>query len=530
MKVFGPGLPTFVASLLPLTTLSVAAGDVTFKPVVDITASYYQTEFETGTDRENRALVTKPSLLSSYQSQGLDAALSVIHTSVVQAKDGDELDKSYTDFRFASRAGFWDQRLQLNLVSNTSHIATNRVDAVAIDPILNSSDLVKARYQTAALSFQPRRAAYLGVDWSLNYGNVKTERSEENADRNLENESYAGFGRLYSGNEFERLNFDLTSQYSITQRRQNQDLHTRQTEGRLGIGVVSDLYVILVGSEDANQIDRANIASNSISSVSYGAGLEWRRSANRYLGVTYNRLDREGDQQEFVGVDVNWAFSSNTAVQANYSKKFFGDSYRLALSHNTRAWRARIGYSDGLTSFSRLQLESQDIGVFVCPLGDPTIDQCFQPDSPNYQLGVDEQFFGFSSVDVDISEEIVLNKAGYATLGYERNKVSLSLTYRKSSQDYIESPRSRESDSIQFSGTYSLGQRTKLNYQTSYSEIRDLNSDAKSSAWNTSLTLSREISRKADLSLTLRSLDNETEARSRAYEDTRLSLSLTYKL
>ncbi|MDF2180035.1 TIGR03016 family PEP-CTERM system-associated outer membrane protein [Aliiglaciecola sp. CAU 1673] len=530
MNLIRPGLPLFLLSAAPLTSVSVTAGDIDFVPVVDVTASYYQTDFDTGEDRENRALVSKPSLLTSYKSLGLDAALSVNHTSVMQAKDSDELDKSYTDFRFASRAGFWEQRLQLNLVSNTSHIATNRVDAIAIDPILSSSDLVKARYQNASLSFTPKRASYIGVDWNLNYGNVKTERTEENANRNLENESYSGLGRLYSGNEFQRVNWDITSQYAVTERRQNQDLHSRQTNGRLGIGLVDKLYVIFVGSEDANQIEQSGISSNSISSVSYGTGLEWRRSSNRYIGVTYNRLDREDEKQEFVGLDANWAFSSNTSIQANYSKKFFGDSYNFSLSHNTRAWRARIGYTDGLTSFTRLQLANQDIGVFVCPLGSPTIDQCFQPDSPNYQLGVDEQFFGFSNVDVDISEEIVLNKAGFASLGYEKNKVSLSLTYRQSTQDYIESDRNRESDSIQFSGTYKIGPRTNFNYQTSYSDILDVNTGRKSSAWNTSVSLSREVSQKTDLTLTLRSLDNESEIGTRAYEDTRLSLSIKYKI
>ncbi|WP_088330342.1 TIGR03016 family PEP-CTERM system-associated outer membrane protein [Lacimicrobium sp. SS2-24] len=506
------------------------AAEVTFKPVIEATATYYDTQSDSEGDLENQALLLNPSLLTQYNSRLLNVALNVSHTKVMQDKQSDELDKSFTDYQLNSRLALLDQRLQLQLNTAQRHRALTIGNVLISDPILNADELVSTRTDTANVAFSSRNPAYLGVDVVASGSQTRADQDALNQSRSFNNDNINLTGRLYQGREFDRVFWDITSQYSETTRRAAGDFKSNAVSGRVGVGLYDDLHFIVRGSDESNRIEGADFLTDDLSSTSYGAGLEWRESADRFIAVTYNRFERRDQEEEYVGFELDWAFSRLTSVQASYDKSYFGDNYRFALTHNNRAWRSRIGYSEGLTTYDRLQLNTESLGVFVCPLGSPSLEDCFQPDSPNYEPGVDEQFFNLFDQTAEITDEVVLRKSGFVNLGYQLRKLTLSANYTYGYLDYLETSREQRNRAVRLSAGYRLGPRTQLSLQASRSQLDGITGGVNQEVERYSLTLNREMSPDLELSCGVRYLDSESENAARTIEDTRFSVTLKYRL
>ncbi|ALS97647.1 hypothetical protein [Lacimicrobium alkaliphilum] len=509
---------------------SANAAELTFEPTIEATATHYQTDSDSRGDLDNQALLLNPSLLTRYSSRLLNVALNVSHTEVMQNKQSSELDKGFTDYQLNSRLGLLDQRLQLQLNTAKRYRALTTGNALVADPILNAEDLVSTRTDSASAAFSSRNPAYIGVDLIASGNQTRADQDALNQNRSFNNDSLSLRGRIYQGREFERVFWDISSQYSETTRRTQGDFKSNSVNGRVGVGIYSDLHVIVRGSDESNRIEGSDFLTDDLSSKTYGAGLEWRESASRYIAVTYNRFERRDEEEEFVGFDLDWAFSRHTSVQASYDKSFFGDNYRFALTHNNRAWRSRMGYSEGLTTYDRLQLDTEFLGVFVCPLGNPVLENCFQPDSPDYVPGVDEEFFTLFDQNAEITDEVVQRKSAFVNLGYELRKLTLSANYSYGYLDYLETSREQRNRATRLSANYRLGPRTQLTLQTSRSQIDSIAGGSDQEVDRYSLSLNRELNPDLEVSYRLRYLDSDSDNEARDLEDTRISVTLTYRL
>ena len=93
-----------VACAIALQPLMAQGGELTLKPVLDVSAVTYETEYpNTDEKSNNNALLVKPSLATSYKSRLLNAALQIRNTTVKQSKNSAELDKQFTDVNFNSK-------------------------------------------------------------------------------------------------------------------------------------------------------------------------------------------------------------------------------------------------------------------------------------------------------------------------------------------------------------------------------------------------------------------------------------------
>ncbi|GGD69124.1 outer membrane beta-barrel protein [Lacimicrobium alkaliphilum] len=526
-----PGLQKIVL-LCGGTVLATAthAAELTFEPVIEATATHYKSDSDSRGELENQALLLKPSLLTRYNSRLLNVALNVSHTEVMQNKQSSELDKGFTDYQFNSRLGLLDQRLQLQLNTAKKHRALTIGSVLVADPILNAEELVSTRTDSGNVSFSSRNPAYLGVDLVAGANQTRADQDALNQNRSLNNDSVNLRGRIYQGSEFERVFWDISSQYSETTRRTEGDFKSNSVSGRVGVGVYSDLHFIVRGTDESNRIEGSDFLTSDLSSKTYGAGLEWRESASRYIAVTYNKFERRNEEEEFVGFDLDWAFSRLTSVQASYDKSFFGDNYSFALTHNNRAWRSRMGYTEGLTTYDRLQLDTEFLGVFVCPLGNPVLENCFQPDSPDYVPGVDEEFFTLFDQNAEITDEVVQRKSAFVNLGYELRKLTLSANYSYGYLDYVETSRQQRNRATRLSANYRLGPRTQITLQTSRSQIDSIAGGSDQEVNRYTLSLNREMNPDLEVKYSLRYLDSDSDNASRDLEDTRISVTLTYRL
>lgn len=522
-----------VACAIALQPLIVQSGELTFTPVLDVSAVTYETKHpDTDEKSDNNALMLEPVLATTYKSQLLNAALRIKNTTVKQSENSAELDKEFTDVNFNSKMGFWDRRLLFTAQSNRIHRAQLGIDSGISDPILNAEELSTVQTNNASMSFSPQRPAYLGMSFFARAGESRTRSnpSAQNQFADIDSDSYSGGASIFQGQEITRMFWNINANYEKTKRDAQPDVISRSVSAKIGVGILSDLHLIAVGSDYNNEGLRGGLQQENISSKSYGAGLEWRRASGSFLGVTYNKFKHEGKETNYVGFDLNWALSPRSSVQASYDKRFFGDNYNFSLNHNSRSWRTRVGYEKGFTSYSQLQLVPGAPIVLVCPQGSLDFSQCFMPDSPNYEPDVDETQISIPTFENELTDEIIIRESAFINLGYDKRKLSMYFNYSYSNLEYLETMRAQRTRAAQLTLTYKLGAKTKLIAHGEYSRNDTLQGtfyDEEVVSYK--LALDRALSKKADLSLSLRYLDRDTDQANRALEDTRLSLKYSYK-
>ncbi|GAA0369486.1 hypothetical protein GCM10009092_37170 [Bowmanella denitrificans] len=521
-----------LACALVLHPLASQGADLEVKPTMGASVVTYKTEYPLdGEHTNNNALMLEPSLRTSYTSRALKAALTLKNTSVLQSKNSSELDKSFTDVNFNSNLGLWDQRIQFNAQSSRTHRASFAGDAGLTDPILNAEELSTVQSNNASLSFTPKRPDYVGVSLRAQVGESRTQNNPTsfNPDGDLNSDNLNFNASIYQGHAIKQLYWTLSGDHLETKRSGQDDFTRRSLQARLGFALYQDWHIIAVGSDYDNEGVSNGAGPNNVDSKSYGAGLEWRKDSGRYIGITYNKFKQLNNESNYVGVDLSWPFSSRTAVQASYDKRFFGDNYNLSLNHNNRTWRTRLGYNKGLTSYSQLQLVPGDPLVLVCPQGSVDGSGCFFPDSPGYEPKPDEVQVNIPTLRQELTDEIILRENAYFNLGYNRSKLLINLNYNYGYMDYLESSRSQRNRSLELSATYKLGGRTDLKLANSYVRTDSIEGSYGQEVRRYSVTLNRNVSKAANLSLTLRYLEREAEDVSRNLEDTRLTLNYIYR-
>lgn len=522
-----------VACAIALQPLMVQSGELTFTPVLGVSAVTYETE-HTNTDEKNHnnALLLEPSLATTFKSQVLNAALRIKNTTVRQSKNSAELDKEFNDVNFNSKMGLWDQRIQLTAQSNRTHRALFTGDSGVTDPILNAKELSTVQSNAASFAFSPKKPSYVGLSLYARAGETRSQSnpSANNPYNDIDSETYSASARLYQGREFKSLYWNINNSYQKTKREGQRDIISESIAGKLGVGLISDLHLVVVGSDYQNEGLSGTLNDNSISSTSYGGGLEWRRDSGRFVGITYNNFKHEDRESNYVGFDISWPLSTRSAFQASYDKRFFGDNYNFNLTHNSRSWRTRMGYDKGFTSYSQLQLVPGQPIVLVCPQGSSQVSDCYIPDSPNYEPDVDEVQIVIPTLEGELTDEVIVRESAYINLGYEKRKVSIYLNYSYNNIDYLESSRSQRTHAAQLSLTYKMGPRTDVNLLTSYSKndtLTGLSNEQEIRSYR--LSFSRELNKQADISLALRYLDRDAGESDRSLKDTRLSLDYRYK-
>ena len=115
-------------------------------------------------------------------------------------------------------------------------------------------------------------------------------------------------------------------------------------------------------------------------------------------------------------------------------------------------------------------------------------------------------------------------------MGYELRKLTLSANYSYGYLDYLETSREQRNRATRLSANYRLGPRTQLTLQTSRSQIDSIAGGSDQEVDRYSLSLNRELNPDLEVSYRLRYLDSDSDNEIRDLEDTRISVTLTYRL
>jgi uncharacterized protein (PEP-CTERM system associated) len=517
-----------LAATLSAITIASPAGELNFKQSVASTAYAYQTERENSDSDNTLALSLEPKLVTTYQGQHLQSAITLSHAVVRQNSDLDNSDKNFTDATLASSLELIDNVLRLSVNAQQNYRTISQGDNLISDKLLASGELSKTKSYAAALNFVTPNPSWIGLDWQAGLNQTKAEQALDSnfgLDSKVKNISV----RAYNGKRLDRVTFDLNASYNDISRANLQNYNTTTVSGNVGIPLSSQFKLMVLGDSSKYGFDEESTASfqTRLDTTSYGAGLRWSPIDKKFIELSYNQLDEDNQKTNYVGVNLNWAFSSRTALAFNYRDSFYGETYNANLTYALKHLRLGFAYNESVNTFAQTRFSTNFIGLFVCPVGNTDLAVCYQPESPSYIPEVDEEYVSFSSRDADIFNQINLNKSGNLSIAYSKRKINVSLTLTHSNALYLETDRERTNKAANFTFSYALGRNTKLGFNASANDTsgeQGLNQTTESY----STRFDRTLSKQASVNVSLRYVNRDSENDERDITDKRLSLGFNY--
>ncbi|MFT5294842.1 MAG: hypothetical protein ACI9YH_000852 [Colwellia sp.] len=518
-----------IISLCSIQVLSIA-GELKVNASVAANTYAYETRQANSKDISNQAIVVLPSLLTSYSSKRLLTSFKIDHTKVEQRNYIEGADKNYTDYKYNADLALILNTLNLSIRGQQGHRAISQEQEFITDKILSAADLTKFNNNSVVINFAVPNHNYFGLSIQGVYSEIETGESIDDS-AGLDGDNTAASIQLFQGKNTRNYTFNFAAQHNNTTRTNLGDFKSSLIQGSVGISIAQNMsFILTANNEDYGNNQDAFSRRTSLGSTSYGAGIQWQPRNGKLLKLTYNQLEEEEGENEgnFVGVNLDWAFSNRINLKFNYGKKFYGDAYSLDFSHALKSVRSTITYSEQVTSFGRLQTTINPIGLFVCPFGSFALSECFQADSTTYQLKAGEEFRTLSEIDSDISEEIIFTKAGSFNLAYQKRRIKVVITasYRKT--EYLESDQIQTNHNIRLNLSYMLSRRTNLSFSNVIGKISNSENVPSETILNTSVTLERMISKKLQINAGIRIIDRDSEVEVRNIKDKRLTVGLNY--
>lgn len=461
----------------------------------------------------------------------------------------DKVDDSRTDtFEEYSYAATWqpfERYVQFEAQGALSYQNTNASNYLVTD-FLNSSDLLsKTRSNRISALANIDQVSIFKAQGGVAFSDVASERTTFNAGQALNNDTIEFFGGISNGKNPRRMLWEISGSYIDTDRAQatDGDFISRASDGFIDLLLVQNIGVRFTASHEANQLSNRNdTSSNTREFNSYGLGLSYRQSPDRYIAITANTSDSdltEDDSERFVGVDFSWALSTRTQLSGSYGRRFYGEAAAFDISYNSKYVRTSLNYSEDVTNTSRLLADPQNLGVFVCPSSSISIADCFQPNSLTYQPDASEQLVQLTSQVLEFDDNIILRKSTNFQAGYDFSRVTVAITYRYAEDDYLDLEQLRRTYSFGSSLVYEIGSYTSLNAELTYANVTQIAAqealDGESDNWRANIALQRQLGRSltaiADLTYVDQSgdIDAGVGLFGNNFSDRRVSLSIVYR-
>ncbi|MEP2651560.1 MAG: TIGR03016 family PEP-CTERM system-associated outer membrane protein, partial [Paraglaciecola sp.] len=416
----------------------------------------------------------------------------------------------------------------LSISGKENYRVINQEQDYVSDKILAAGDLTKFNNVAAALNFVTPNPEYVGLSIQTSYSETTTEESIE-GDFGVDGSNTGLSAAISEGRKVDSLSFNLSASYNDTTRASFQNFSSTEVSAEVGLPFNENVSFLAQGYSSKYDVDTTGFATRTnLDTTSYGAGVMWQPMNERSISVTYNQLDEGENTTNYIGLDIAWALSSRTALNFNYGKRFYGDAYTMDFSHNLKFYRSSVNYSEQVTSFSRLSFGEGGTSLFVCPIGSVDLGECFQPDSLSYELQAGEEFRASTDIETDISEEIILRKAGSFNIGYDKRRLKTALTLSYGETEYLESGQLQSTRSARVVIAYELGKKTDVNFSTRYARTKPRGSNDTDNTLTSSLDVSRIVAQHLKLNLGAQLLDRSSDSADRDITDKRITLGLTY--
>lgn len=477
----------FVVLFSLVTVPQVYASEVNVTSSITADAIYRETEDREVSSDETVGQVS-PTFAISYQSARINASINA-RATYLERDNSEALNtqrNTFGSYNYNSRAEIVENLLYLSLDGGFTYRDGNALNFLTSDFINNSDSLVKTRTNSVSASIQTPRNRNFIANGIARYSLTETDQSEQGTDK-LEDKNYSLSGNAQSTSTAYGFIWNVSGSYIETERgeRSQSDFMTRNYVANAEFNVIHDFGVFLTTLHDAYQYESESNGVTTQEFYSFGAGLTYRQDNQRFLRVAINKqinpdinvelADDEDINEDdyFVSGELRWALSPRSNVSANYTRRSTGKTGQFALNYNTRRLRARINYSDSVTSYSRLISSPESLGIFVCQQGSSDISSCFQPASLDYDLKAGEQFVDFLAPNYEISDAVINRESLIAQVGLQGRITNLSFNTRYSLDSSVDTGRQTRTMAYGTTLSHSLGVRTKLNLSLNYAKVEN---------------------------------------------------------
>lgn len=449
-------------------------------------------------------LSVNPSINASYESRTFNGLWQGKLTHLERDNDDASREDTYGEYSYSANWAPFDELLEFEASGALNYRNAQAGNFLVSDFFTNADALAKTRSNRIGVSTALTQGDWVRGRGQASYSDVASEQNALNNGFALNNDTYQMSANLVNGDRAEYVIWNVTGSFQNTDRAQagQGDFISRNASGFLDIHFVKHWAIRLTGTHEGNQVSDRNDTTSLVRKFnSYGAGLTYRQSQNRYISFTANTTDSDienDDGESFVGVDLQWAFSSRTSLSANYGRRFFGETAGANISYNSKYFRTSFGYTEDVTNTSRLLADPENLGVFVCPVNSGSIASCFQPNSLSYVPNADEQFVQITTQNLEFNDDIIVRKSSNFQMGYDFSRVTLGMSWRYSEDDALDQDRLTRTYSLGSTLAYRIGNYTNVNASVNYANITQrsetLNS-GESDNWNATLGIERTFGR-----------------------------------
>ena len=527
--------PSFRPALVAVSVAAVfcfptaLSADSSFSPAVELTTHGYQLKLPPSMETDKgAALEVVPSLAWRYQGPRMQSRVDVNHQRVWY-KDSQRSPYSLNEYTAQNSLSGFDRRLVWTLNASQNHQIRGGGEGAGLfrDRITTVDSLSRTnRYGTnVLLSNAPHKEAQFALDLSAN--KFESNRpAEDDSFGNIDNEQFrANFSTSkvhQHGGVFWRGGGSLAR----TNREERARLVRDNAQLQLGIPLLPGLAWMVKGAYEQNSIQNSDF-TNEFSSA--GTGLEWQFGRVSRINLTYNKVLSDNDQSNFVAADFLLAPSRRTSLSGSWDKRYFGRTAQVAGDYRLRFLTMRLSYSDNLTTRSFLETELLDLGIFVCPDGSSDIGDCTTFPGPGYQLGVNEQLLQFFDTDLNIRDDVILNRQGAFALGYSRNRLTTSLQLSSSELRYVEQSRVDRRHNASLLTSWQLTSISRLQANVRAYQYNFGVNQREDKSWQYELGWTRNLSSVSDINITAKRSRRDSNLDEFDYRENRLSLSYSYR-
>ena len=515
----------FCTFLLSLTSISLHSAEFDIVPSAFSSLTYVERVTDS---RENFfASEVTPRILLTYRSSKLQASASVNSRNIYRDTSSDSFE-SYLTTNYNGRYELYNQRIFLFGNGSQQFNSVNANNLLIDDLVTNPNNLTKTRNNTAGI-----QAVRLGNSWFNISGNAsaslfESERSS-NSETAFETTSYQTSINFTSGERFTFLRWNISSNYREAQRQNSFDTKRRNSSADLNFALINRFFLTAGATESKQDL---NNTSGVDTFRTYSAGLLYQ-SRRSLLRIAYNTVDQQSrlsnnDDNEFLSVDFRLELSPRTNIAGSKGRAFFGDTESFSFNYASRKLRASATYTENVTANSSVFEENSD-GVFVCPDTFFSLEDCFVPETLNYQLQPGEQFTDLSTFQDNINDSERIRKNWVVNTGYQFNRLTLSVRGSRLQSLFFDDTPDSLQHSISTSIIARLGVRTSINANLSYIKTEfDSDTPRDSDSYFGSVGANFSIRQNFILGLQgqYRTLDSLNQFGN--YQERRLLLTLTY--
>lgn len=515
----------FCYFLLGLTPLSVRSAEFDIIPSAFSSLTYVE---RVSGSRENFfASEVTPRVLLTYRSSKLQASASVNSRNIYRDTSSDSFE-SYLTTNYNGRYELYNQRIFLFGNGSQQFNSVNANNLLIDDLVTNPNNLAKTRNNTAGI-----QALRLGNSWFNLSGNAsaslfESERSS-NSETSFETTSYQTSVNFTSGERFTFLRWNVNSNYRESQRQNSFDTKRRNSSADLNFAI-NNRFFLTAGARESKQ--DLNSTTGVDTFRTYSAGLLYQTRRNLFR-IAYNTVDQQSqfsnsNDNEFYSLDFRLQLSPRTNIAGSRGRAFFGNTESFSFNYASRKLRASATYTENVTANSSVFEEGID-GVFVCPDTFFSLEDCFVPETLNYQLQPGEQFTDLSTFQDNINDSERVRKNWIFNTGYQFNRITVSVRGSRLQSLFFDDTPDSLQHSISTTLIARLGVRTSFNASLSYiktefdSEI-PRNSDSYFGSVGANFSIRESII--LGVQGQYRNLDSVSQFGN--YQERRLLLTLTY--